>query len=72
MSDTVEHAPPRFEARLFYDGTLIARRQSDDMDQLEIWMLSAAGDSGNYSGSVIDRRNSDRKVKAFRHSAPDS
>ncbi|WP_346837514.1 hypothetical protein [Microbulbifer sp. SAOS-129_SWC] len=72
MSELVEQAPARFEACLFYDGKLIEQRRSDDPQALEIWMLSAAGDSGNYSGQIVDRRDNNRQVRAFRRSAPDS
>ena len=71
MNETVEQAPPRFEACIFFDGKLMERRHSDDAEKLEIWMLSAAGDSGNFSGNIIDRQDNGKLVKAFRRTAPD-
>ncbi|WP_193161737.1 hypothetical protein [Microbulbifer hainanensis] len=71
MNETVEQAPQRFEACIFFDGKLLEQRRGNDAQELEVWMLSAAGDSGNFSGNIVDRQNNGKLVKAFRRTAPD-
>jgi len=71
MSETTD-APHRYEACLFFDNSLLEKRSGDDPKKLELWMLSRAGQCGNYNGKIVDRREGGKPVKAFRHSAPDS
>lgn len=69
---TEQNAPPRFEACIFFDNCLMEKRSGDDPEKLEVWMLSRAGESGNYNGKIVDLQDGGKLVKAFRYSAPDS
>lgn len=62
----------RFEARIFFDDKLMERKSGNDAEKLQLWMLGRAGQCGNFSGKVVDRRTGGKLVNAFRRSAPDS